>query len=122
MDERLCDNPRRRGGEITVKMIRAIIRPEKETDVIAKLEKEGFFALTKIPVTGRGRQGGIQVGTVTYSELAKLMLMLVVEDQDYVRAVQAIKDSAFTGYPGDGKVFIQEVREAYTVRTGLSGL
>lgn len=104
-----------------MKMIRAIIRPEKEGDVIAQLEKEGFYALTKVPVTGRGRQGGIQVGTVTYNELAKLMVMLVVEDQDCSRAVQAIKDSAHTGHPGDGKVFVQDVREAYTVRTGQQG-
>lgn len=105
-----------------MKMIRALIRPERERNVITKLEQEGLFAMTKLPVTGRGRQGGIQVGTVTYGELAKVMLMLVVEDQDCARAVQAIKDSAHTGYPGDGKIFIQDVREAYTVRTGQPGL
>ncbi len=101
-----------------MKMLRAIIRPEREAEVIGRLETEGFYALTKTPVTGRGQQGGIQVGMVSYDQLAKLMLILVVEDQECARAVRAIEESAQTGHPGDGKVFIQEVREAYTVRTG----
>jgi nitrogen regulatory protein PII 1 len=59
---------------------------------------------------------------MTYSELAKLMVMLVVEDQDCLRALQTIKDSAYTGHPGDGKIFVQDVQEAYTIRTGQPGL
>lgn len=105
-----------------MKRIFAILRPEKENEVIAALEKENFYALTKFPVTGRGRQGGIQVGSVTYSELAKLMVMLVVEDHDCPRALQTIKASAYTGHPGDGKIFVQEVQDAYTIRTGQRGL
>ena len=105
-----------------MKRIFAILRPEKENDVIAALEKGNFYALTKFPVTGRGRQGGIQVGSVTYAELAKLMVILVVEDRDCLRALQTIKDSAYTGHPGDGKIFVQDVQEAYTIRTGQRGL
>ncbi|MDP3092562.1 MAG: P-II family nitrogen regulator [Nitrospira sp.] len=105
-----------------MKRVIAILRPEKENDVIAALEKENFYALTKFPVTGRGRQGGVQVGSVTYPELAKSMVMLVVEDQDYLRAVRTIKESAYTSHPGDGKIFIQDVQEVYTIRTGQRGL
>ena len=105
-----------------MKMIRAIIRPERETEVLSRLEAQGFYAMTKVPVLGRGRQRGIQVGTISYDELAKLMLILVVEDADCQRAVQAIEEEAHTGHPGDGKIFIQEVREVYTVRTGAQVL
>ena len=42
-----------------MKMIRAIVRPEKETDAIKALEAVGFGALTKWDVLGRGRQKGI---------------------------------------------------------------
>jgi nitrogen regulatory protein PII 1 len=105
-----------------MKRVFAILRPEKENDVIAALEKENFYALTKFPVTGRGRQGGIQVGSATYSELAKVMLMLVVEDRDCDRALRAIEKGAYTGHPGDGKIFVQDVQEAYTIRTGEPGL
>lgn len=105
-----------------MKMIRAIIRPEREAEALTLLEAQGFYAMTKAPVLGRGRQRGIQVGAVSYDELAKLMLILVVEDADCERVVALIEEGACTGHPGDGKIFIQEVREAYRVRTGKGGL
>ncbi|MDD5474702.1 MAG: P-II family nitrogen regulator [Candidatus Methanoperedens sp.] len=105
-----------------MKMIRAIIRPNKEEKVVEHLEKEGFFSLTKMNVFGRGKQKGIRVGTVCYDELPKVMMMLVVEDDDVSKAIKIIQNSARTGNIGDGKIFISDVSEAYTVRTGASGL
>jgi nitrogen regulatory protein PII 1 len=105
-----------------MKMIRAIIRPNKEEKVVEHLEKEGFYSLTKMNVFGRGKQKGIRVGTVCYDELPKVMLMLVVEDKDVSKAVNVIQNSARTGNIGDGKIFITDVSEAYTVRTGTPGL
>jgi len=100
------------------KMIRAVIRPEREAEVLNRLESAGFYAMTKLPVLGRGRQGGIQVGTINYDDLAKLMLIVVVDAADLPRAVQAIEEGARTGHHGDGKIFIQAVRESYTIRSG----
>lgn len=105
-----------------MKMIKAIIRPEKEYEVISALEKDGFFSLTKVDVLGRGKQKGIQVGEIVYDELAKLMLMLVVEDNAVEQAIASIKNSAYTGNYGDGKIFVVPVGEAYTIRTGSPGL
>jgi len=105
-----------------MKMIRAIIRPNKEEKVVESLEKEGFVSLTKMNVFGRGKQKGIRVGTVCYDEIPKVMLMLVVEDSDVQRAVNIIQNSARTGNIGDGKMFVTDVLEAYTVRTGETGL
>jgi nitrogen regulatory protein PII 1 len=105
-----------------MKMIRAIIRPNKEEKVVEHLEKEGFYSLTKMNVFGRGKQKGIRVGTVCYDELPKVMLMLVVNDEDVTRAINIIQNSARTGNIGDGKIFVTEVSEAYTVRTGAQGL
>ena len=102
-----------------MKMIRAIVRPEREEKVLAHLEAVGVYAVTKIPVLGRGRQRGVQVGTVTYDLLSKSMLMLVVPDADYDKAVHAIEMGASTGNPGDGKIFVQDLSEVYAVRTGL---
>jgi len=103
-----------------MKMIRAIVRPEREEKVLSHLEAAGIYAITKIPVLGRGRQRGIQVGAVTYDLLSKVMLMLAVSDADYDKALHAIEMGAVTGNPGDGKVFVQDISEVYTVRTGLS--
>ena len=105
-----------------MKMIRAIIRPNKEEKVVEHLEKEGFYSMTKMNVFGRGKQKGIRVGTVCYDELPKVMLMLVVEDDDVSKVVKVIQNSARTGNIGDGKIFVTDVSEAYTVRTGESGL
>lgn len=105
-----------------MKMIRAIIRPEREAEVLERLEAGGFYAMTKMPVLGRGRQRGIQVGAVSYDELAKVMLILVVEDGDCRNVVALIEEAAWTGHPGDGKVFLQHVKGAYTISTGKAGL
>ena len=101
-----------------MKMIRAVIRPEKESDVLTALERSGFSALTKWEVLGRGKQRGIKIGSARYEELAKLMLMLLVEDEDLERAIDIIKISERTGNFGDGKIFVTPVEETITVRTG----
>lgn len=105
-----------------MKMIKAIIRPEKEYEVISALEKEGLYSLTKVDILGRGKQKGIQVGEIVYDELAKLMLIIVVEDDVVKAAIEIIKKSAYTGNYGDGKIFVIPVDEAYTIRTGNPGL
>lgn len=105
-----------------MKMIRAIIRPNKEEKVVEHLEKEGFYSLTKMNVFGRGKQKGIRVGTVCYDELPKVMLMLVVEDDEVSKAINTIQNSARTGNIGDGKIFVTDVSQVYTVRTSVSGL
>jgi nitrogen regulatory protein PII 1 len=101
-----------------MKLIRAIIRPEREEAVLSRLETAGLYAITKMPVLGRGKQRGIQVGTVHYDLLSKLMLLLIVSEEEFPRAIAAIEQGAETGHPGDGKVFVQEVSESYTIRTG----
>lgn len=104
-----------------MKMIRVVIRPEREAATLKALEQSGIYAMTKIPVLGRGRQRGIQVGRVSYDMLAKLMIILFVEDADYDKAIEAIESGADTGHPGDGKIFVQSVSETYSVRTGVKG-
>lgn len=105
-----------------MKMIRAIIRPEKVDEVAKALDAKGFTALTKIDVFGRGKQKGLQVGSVVYDSLPKTMLMIVVEDPQLEQAINIIEESSRTGNIGDGKVFVTTVEDAYTIRTGERGL
>lgn len=105
-----------------MKMIRAIIRPEIVDKVADSLEAGGFIALTRMDVFGRGKQKGIKVGNVVYDNLPKTMLMMVVDDEKLESAVKIIEDSARTGNIGDGKIFVNTVEEAYTIRTGQRGL
>ncbi len=101
-----------------MKMVQAIIRPEKEDEVILALENGGFFPFTRLPVSGRGRQRGIQVGPVHYEEFPKIWLMIVVDSSELDRVVAAIKIAACTGNPGDGKIFVSALQEARSVRKG----
>ena len=105
-----------------MKMIRAFIRPEKEREVVLALEGAGFPSVTKMPVFGRGKQKGLQVGPVHYDELPKTLLMIVVDDEDESKVVKLIQEKARTGFIGDGKIFVSPVEGAYTVRTGEAGL
>ena len=102
-------------------LIRAIIRPEKSEAVLAALLEAGFSAVTKMDVHGRGKQRGMKVGEVTYDELPKELILMVVGDADKDFVVDVIMKSARTspeGAFGDGKVFVSPVDEVYTVRTG----
>jgi nitrogen regulatory protein PII 1 len=105
-----------------MKMIRAFIRPEKDQEVVLALEGAGFPSLTKMPVFGRGKQKGLQVGPVHYDELPKTLIMMVVDDADVPGVVGLIQEKAKSGFIGDGKIFVSPVETAYTIRTGESGL
>ena len=103
-------------------MIQAVIRPDREESVASALARANFPALTKWDVVGRGRQQGIQVGSQMYDELAKSMVMVVVNDEDADAVVEVIREAAYSGYTGDGKIFMSGIDEAYTIRTGKADL
>jgi len=105
-----------------MKMIRVILRPERESAVAAALMEAGFPALTKWEVVGRGKQQGIQLGEQLYDGLAKSLLLLVVPDDRPETAVATIMTAGFSGNPGDGKIFVTPVEQAYTVRSGKAEL
>ena len=65
-----------------MKMIYAIVRPEKVYEVNKALADAGYGASTKWSVAGRGKQHGIQVGELVYDEMSKNMLMIVCDDDD----------------------------------------
>src|SRR5271165_1847965 len=103
-------------------MIRAIIRPEKTDAVLAALMDAGFPAATKMDVYGRGKQRGMKIGEVTYDELPKELILMVVRDADKDYVVRVIMQAARTGHKGafgDGKIFVSPVEEVYTVSSGV---
>jgi len=103
-------------------MIRAIIRPERVDAVMEKLMAEGFPSVTKMSVSGRGKQRGVKIGDVTYDEIPKEMLMFVVPDNDKEFVIKSVISAARTGDKGafgDGKIFVSPVEEVYTVSSGI---
>ena len=107
-----------------MKMLRAIIRPEKADEVAEALLEAGFPSMTRMDVYGRGKQNGLQVGEVFYDELPKHMILIVVQDEDEEKVARIIMDTARTGDGnyGDGRIFVTNVTKAYTVSTKTMGL
>ncbi len=106
-------------------MIKSVLRPEKVHEVMDALLEAGFSSVTKVNVAGRGKQKGLKIGETIYDELPKEMLINVVEDDDkdmVLKIIMSKAKSAGDGQFGDGKIFVQPVETAYTVRTGEEGL
>jgi nitrogen regulatory protein PII 1 len=101
-----------------MKMIMSIVRPNKLNEITEALSKEGIFTLTELSVRGRGKQKGIQIGDMNYDKLPKEMLIIVSEDSNVEKIVKIITDTGRTGNIGDGKIFILNVEDNITIRTG----
>ena len=111
--------------ETNMKMIKAIVRPEKSEDVLDALLAGGFAAATKMSVLGRGKQKGLKVGDTYYDEIPKELIMLVVEDKDVDKVLKVIVENARVdknGTYGDGKIFVYNVQNVIKVRTGEEGV
>ncbi len=103
-------------------MIKSIIRPEKVDAVLSALMEAGYPAVTKMSVVGRGKQRGIKIGEVTYDEIPKELIIMVVQDKDKDFVVKTVMNAARTGSKGsfgDGKIFVSPVEEVYTVSSGV---
>jgi nitrogen regulatory protein P-II 1 len=104
-----------------MKMIKAIIRPERLDFVKKALEDHGFFAMTITDVMGRGDQKGISLqfrgGIMAIDLLPKTSIEIVVKDNDTEKIINLIKENAKTGKMGDGKIFQIPVEKVIRVRT-----
>jgi nitrogen regulatory protein PII 1 len=106
-------------------LVRAIVRPEKKDDVLAELSAAGFNAATMVDVVGRGKQKGIKIGGMVYDEIPKILILMVIPDEEKENVVKIILGTARTGTDGtfgDGKIFVSPVEEAYTISRNSKGL
>jgi nitrogen regulatory protein P-II 1 len=108
-----------------LKKIEAIIREDKVNDVQDALGEIGIVGLNMFEVRGHGRQGGIQLvgraGSYQINMLPKIQINIVLSDRNLDAALEAILQSAYTGEPGDGLIFVYSVDEAIRVRTRERG-
>ena len=104
-----------------MKMIVAVIRPEKVDDVVDALEVENVPGVTITDVRGRGEQGGIclqyRAGKMQIHTLPKTKLEIVIPDKDVDSIIKVIREHARTGKKGDGRIFVLPVDAAAWVRT-----
>ncbi|NPB00209.1 MAG: P-II family nitrogen regulator [Crenarchaeota archaeon] len=105
-----------------MKLILAIIRPEKLDDVKRALEEAGIYPMTVVDVRGRGEQKGITImyrgRPITIDLIPKVELQIVVKDEDVDKVIKIITENARTGKPGDGRIFVLPIEKSVRVRTG----
>ena len=106
-----------------MKKIEAIIKPFKLSKVKDALHELGISGMTVIDVKGFGRQrgstGGIGTGDSYDDEfLAKMKLEVIVEDNQVDEVIESIKNSAYSGKIGDGKIFVSNIEKVIRIRTG----
>ncbi|MEX1056045.1 MAG: P-II family nitrogen regulator [Rhodothermales bacterium] len=105
-----------------MKLIKAIIRPDKLNDVLKALFQAEIHGLSVSRVRGHGgetEQVETYRGTTVKMELTeKIMLDIGVSEPFVDTTVEAILESARTGDVGDGKIFVLPVEKIYRIRTG----
>ena len=108
-----------------MKKIEAIVRPIKVGDVCSALEKIGHPGLMISEIEGHGKQKGLEQElrgkTYKIDLLPKARIEVVVNDDDADTTVKAIREAAFTGKVGDGKIFIYPVGDVVRIRTAEQG-
>jgi nitrogen regulatory protein P-II 1 len=111
-----------------MKLILAIIKPEKLDAVKEALNKVEVFRLTIVDVQGFGRQKGqseIYRGhELTINMTRKVQLQIAVNEDFVEPTVNAIMKAARTGPEGrvgDGKIFILPLEDCIRIRTGERG-
>ena len=114
--------------DVTMKMVVAIIRPEKLEAVQAALNERDVYLMTVSDVRGCGRQRGyteVYRGTEFQVRLLpKLKLEIAVNDAFVEATVEAIVHAARmgeTGQIGDGKIFVLPLEDCVRIRTGERG-
>jgi nitrogen regulatory protein P-II 1 len=105
-----------------MKLIKAIIKPERFEIVKKALEEKGVTGMTVTEVQGRGEQKGITLEyrgkPMLVDMLPKIQIEIIAREQETDELIATIIESAKTGRIGDGKIFVLPVETAIRVRTG----
>jgi nitrogen regulatory protein P-II 1 len=108
-----------------MKLITAIIKPQKLDAVKEALVSQGITGMTVSEAKGFGRQLGLTEvyrGTQYKVDLIpKIKLEVLVSSKVADKAIEIIVNAARTGSIGDGKVWATAVDSVTRVRTGESG-
>ena len=108
-----------------MKMILAIVRPDRMANVRDALTNIGISGMMVTEGHGIGSQEGYveRYRGFEYSVgmLAKVRIEIAVSDDQSDEVVEAICKAAYTGEVGDGKIFVYALENCMRVRTGEIG-
>lgn len=111
-----------------MKLVIAIIQPNRLEAVKAALAEAEVFRLTVMDVQGFGRQRGhteaYRGHEFAVNLLRKVQLMIAVNDDFLEPTIDALAKGARTGPNGeigDGKIFVLPLEDCIRIRTGERG-
>lgn len=108
-----------------MKLIIAIIKPDRLEAVKQELYKAEINLITVSEVLGHGRQMGVTEiyrGVKEVGNLLRKIRLEIAVNEDYVeKTISAILKGAQTGQIGDGKIFVLDLVECIRIRTEERG-
>jgi nitrogen regulatory protein P-II 2 len=108
-----------------MKLVIAIIQPERLPYVKEELFKAEVRKMTVSRVKGCGQQMGYESayrGKIHSVNLLDKIRVGIVVNEDFVeKTIDAIVRGARTGNIGDGKIFVQSLERCIRIRTGEEG-
>ena len=107
-----------------MKLVIAIVRPERANDVLTELHRCDIRGFTMDRVQGHGGElEHVQTyrgTTVKMSLSEKIRFDIAVSDAFVDKTMDALIQGARTGEVGDGKIFVLPLERAVRIRTGES--
>lgn len=105
-----------------MKLITAVVRPERVPQVKEALFQAGISGLTLTKVSGHGGEQEIieqyRGNRVLIEFREKVEFKMAVSEPFVDVAIEAIRRAAHTGEVGDGKIFVQALERVIRIRTG----
>jgi nitrogen regulatory protein P-II 1 len=109
-----------------MKLVTAIVQPQKVDDLKDELGKLGVLGMTVSDAQGYGRQKGhtevYRGAEYSVDFIEKSRVEVLVDETDVDKVVDGIVNAARTGKVGDGKVWVTAVESVVRVRTGETGV
>lgn len=108
-----------------MKLVIAIIQPDRLNEVKEELYAAKVDLITVSEVLGHGRQVGVDEFyrgvRETGNLLRKIKLEIAVNENFLEPTIKAIVKGARTGKIGDGKIFVMDLHRCVRIRTGEEG-
>jgi nitrogen regulatory protein P-II 1 len=105
-----------------VKLVIAVVRPEKANEVLEALYRADVRGVSISRVQGHGgelERVETYRGTTVQLSLAEKVRFEIAVSDDFVQAtIEAVCEGARTGEVGDGKIFVLPLEQAVRIRTG----
>ena len=112
-------------SEVKMKLVTAIIKPDKVEALRQALTGVDIQGLTIVEAKGYGRQKGhtelYRGAEYEVHFLPKSRAEVLVDTSDVEKVITTISEAVKTGKIGDGKIYVTDVIDVVRIRTGERG-